>query len=394
MLPRSPVLRRFALTQFLLECQFWFPVWILFLDHRGFDLPTMVLADAVFRFSMVALELPMGMLGDRLGRKRTYLLIAATAALTYLGIGLVQGKPMLFSVWILWGAYWALSSGASSAYLYELIRQEEREQRLLPLYGFFRAVIHAACLFSHLAAGFLFEIHPALPFAVSGGFALAALAIGLTLPEITEAEARRPIQTSAQAAREVWRRARRHPAVGGGCVLLALLLLYFWSPRILMQPLFLELGLRAGTVSAVFFAYSLAGVLSGLSAHRFAAGMGERPSIWLGFALLWTGILLAGVLPGHWALGSFPLVSFGYFLSQTVAEVQLHRELEDRHRASILSAASFLGGAFILLARPGLGLLASAENPRTAFLAWAGIGIPLAAGIALAMQRIRPASGN
>ena len=54
----------------------------------------------------------------------------------------------------------------------------------------------------------------------------------------------------------------------------------------------------------------------------------------------------------------FPLLSFGYYLSQTLLEVTLHHQIDNKNRASFLSAISFVGGAVIIITRPGLGILA------------------------------------
>ena len=387
MLPASPVLRRFAVAHFFLECQFWFPVWMLFLAHHGFDLTTMVLADGVFRFTMVALEFPMGVFSDRIGRKRSYVLIATLAAATYAGIVLVHGQIALFAVWILWGVFWALASGATSAYCYELLVLEEREEKSVAVFGFMRAVASGAALVSHLAAGFLFAWAPALPFVANGLLALGAVGIALTLPapprESEASASQRP-----QSFRQFLTMRDQHPSVVIGIVLLALALIYFWSPRILMQPLFLELKIAAGVVSTVYFAYSLAGVCAGLAMRPIQQRVGTRATILGGLGLLWLGVWLVALAPGKTALLFFPLLSFGYYLAQTLLEVLLHGQIENQYRASILSAASFMGGVVIIFTRPGLGILADAYSAPFAFLVWGVLGLGVVAAFGMLVRRL------
>mgnify|MGYP006273241431 CR=1 FL=1 len=385
MWPPSPVLRRFALAHFFLECQFWFPVWMLFLTHRGFDLTTMVLADGVFRFTMVALEFPMGVFSDRIGRKRSYVLIATLAAATYAGIVLVDGTAMLFAVWILWGVFWALASGSTSAYCYELLALEGRQDESVAVFGFMRAVASSAALVSHLAAGFLFAGAPALPFVANGVLALGAVGLAITLPNPPREGGRtqRP-----RSFRQFLALDDRGSSVFVGLVLLALALIYFWSPRILMQPLFIELSLAPVLVSTVYFFYSLAGVTAGLAMRPIQARMGTRPSILAGLGLLWLGVWLVALVPGRAALFFFPLLSFGYYLAQTLLEVVLHGQLANRYRASILSAASFMGGIVIIVTRPGLGVLADAMSAPFAFLVWAGVGVVIAGAFVALVRRL------
>lgn len=381
MLPLSSSLRRLALAHFCLECQFWFPVWMLFLSHRGFELTTMVLADGVFRFTMVALEFPMGLFGDRVGRKRAYVLVAALAALTYTGITLIQGRLLLFVVWILWGVFWALASGTTSAYCYELIAAEGREEEAVGVLGFMRAVASTAALISHLAAGFLFAALPVLPFVANGVLALGALGLALTLPDPPQVAHRGPRSFTRFLSSQ-----RGNPSFFVGIALLAVALIYFWSPRILMQPLYMELGLGPAMVSAVYFAYSLAGVLAGLAAGTVQKLVGKKVAVLAGVGMLWMGVVLVAVVPGVGALVFFPLFSFGYYLAHTLLEVLLHRQMDNRHRASVLSAASFVGGLFIIVTRPGLGILADVEGTPFAFLVWAVVGVGVLVGFVVMMR--------
>lgn len=362
---------------------------MLFLEQRGIPLATMALADGVFRTTMVALEFPLGVIGDRIGRKRTYLAIAGVAVLTYAGIASVDGPGMLFPVWALWGASWALSSGASSSYAYELIVRAGEEERSVEVLGFLRAVGYTAILASHLAAGLLFSLEPALPFVVSGLFALAALALASTLPDIE-----RPAPGTGpgvlDAPRSIFALLAGNRALAAAAALMALAVVYYWSPRIVMQPLLVALGLGPIGIGGAYFLYSLAGALAGLSAAPLRSIVGVRSGVLLGFASLWLGATLVAVAPGRTAVLFLPLLSFGYGIVRVILEAFMHERMGNRHRASVLSAASFLGGAVMIVSRPQLALLADATDPRTAFMAWAALGLVVAVAIfALAGPMVR-----
>lgn len=376
MIAKGSALRRLAVAHLFLEFQFWFPVWMLFLTERGFELTTMVVADGVFRFTMVALEFPLGVLGDRIGRKRSYITISLLALTTYIAIVFIYGRFMLFATWILWGIFWAMSSGTTSAYTYEIIVMEGRKQSDVAVFGFMRAVSSVAALISLLAAGFLFTLQPALPFIFNGIFAFLALLIAFTLPAIPDSGEGAKYH-EPQTFRTFLSLLNKNSIFLAISLLLALSLVYFWSPRILMQPLFIELGIQPWLISAVYFSYSLAGVIAGLSADKIRAIMGDKAAIITGFFMLWLGILLIALVPGITVLLFFPLLSFGYYLAQTILEVLLHHQLDNRNRASFLSAISFIGGTVIILTRPGLGLLADRNGAQFAFLVWALLGIGL-----------------
>lgn len=372
-LPHNTVLRRFAVTQFLLELQFWFPVWLLFLTDRGFDLATIVIADGLFRFTMVVFEVPMGIFGDWIGHKRAYLIIALLAVVTYTGIVFIETVPMVMGMWILWGIFWAMSSGAASAYGYELTVQEGYGDQSLSVFGSLRAVTNFAALLSHLLAGFVFNYWAAAPFAISAFLALVALFIILTLPDVRESKEK--VKQSHLKLSNAFG-LLDHPI--GALItifLMAIALIYYWSPRILMQPLFIEMSLPAVWVSGVYFMYSLAGIIAGISAARVSRYFNTHRAALLGMVLVWLGISLIAILPGYIVLWCFPLLGFGYFITYTVLEVDLHQRVGNSNRATVLSAVSFIGGVIIIFARPGLGLLADKFTAKAAFGIWGLLGV-------------------
>ena len=387
MIAKDSALRRLAVAYLFLEFQFWFPVWMLFLTERGFALTTMVLADAVFRFTMVSLEFPLGVLGDYIGRKRSFIVICILAVLTYVGIVFIDGSPMLFATWILWGVFWAMSSGTTSAYTYEIIVMEGRQETAVNIFGFMRSVSSGAALISLLAAGFLFTIWSALPFAVNGIFAFLALLLAFTLPEIVNG-----VEPQAHQERQTFKDfisvLNKNSIFFASTLLLAVSLIYFWSPRILMQPLFIEMAISPWLISAVYFFYSLAGVVAGLMAGRLQSLFGDKVSIIFGFTSLWLGVFLIAIVPGTAVLFFFPMLSFGYYLAQTILEVLLHQYLENRYRASFLSAISFIGGTVIILTRPSLGIIADRYSAQTAFLIWAILGVGFLVMVAIYVPQI------
>ena len=63
MTPRGQI-RLLALTQLLLEVQFWLPLWLIYLLDVGIPMTLAVLADGVFRLVVVVTEVPLGLLAS------------------------------------------------------------------------------------------------------------------------------------------------------------------------------------------------------------------------------------------------------------------------------------------------------------------------------------------
>ncbi|MDG4788156.1 MFS transporter [Micromonospora sp. WMMD1102] len=378
---RSRAVRTFAVTQFLLEVQFWFPIWLLYLLDLGFPLATAVLADGVFRIVSVACEFPVGVLADRIGRRRAYLTLAGGAVLTFAAISQVRTVQTLFAAWVLWAVLWALSSGAASAYLYELCLQDELEISPSRAFGLVRAVGSGSVLLSLLAAGYLYKTEPTLPFTVTAGLAAVAFLLALTLPEIAGSRVATTLASVAADIRAAVADVRVRRAVWLG----VLLLLFGWSARILFQPLALELGLSAQVTGWMYAAFAAASVLGGLLAGYVPVP--RRRIALTGSFLLVLGTLVA-VSQAEW-LGPFlflPVMGFGYALGMTVLEVLTNEVTSRRVRALVFGVVASLAGVGIAVARPGLGILSERRSTGFAAGVWAGIGVVL---VLLAIWQIR-----
>jgi MFS family permease len=381
---RSRTIRRFAGVQFLLEVQFWFPVYLIYALDLGFSLAVAVVADGVFRLVSVFCEVPMGVLADRIGRRRTYLLLTGLTVATFAAISQVQTVQGLFAAWVLWGVLWALSSGASSAYLYELALRESPVVDATRAFGMVRAVGQVAVLLSLLSAGYLYQADPRLPFAVTAVLAAAAFALAWSLPETSDRSVPVTFGSMARDLRLAVGERQVRLVVGLGAVLLLL----GWSPRILFQPLALDLGYSVELTGWMYTCFAAASVVAGLVAG--AVGSGARRTVWNASVVL----LVATLLTTAWlpALGPFvllPLLGFGYALALTVLEVATNEVVGPRIRTTMLSVVSVLGGLGIAVARPGLGLVADRFTVPVAFAAWGAVGVGLGAVALVLVHRLR-----
>ncbi|MFC3501950.1 MFS transporter [Micromonospora krabiensis] len=378
---RSRSIRTFLATQFLLEVQFWFPIWLIYLIDLGFSLTTAVLADAVFRIVSVLCEFPVGMAADLLGRRRTYLALAGGSVLTFALISQIRSVQMLFAAWVLWGVLWALTSGAASTYLYELCSRDHRPVDPSKAFGLMRAAGSVSVLLSLLAAGYVYEADPRLPFAVTAALAAAAFLLALTLPETAGPRPVGRLSSMWGGVRGALADSRVRRAVWLG----VLLLLFGWSARILFQPLALELNLSAEVTGWMYAAFAAAAVLGGLAAGHVGVRR-RRAGLALAFLLVLGALVALSQAPRLGPFVFLPVMGFGYALGTTLLEV-LTNEVSPRPvRAMIFGVVACLAGLGIALARPALGVLATDHSTAFAAGVWSGCG---AVVVALALWLAR-----
>lgn len=384
---RSRVVRRFAAAQLLLEVQFWFPVWLIFLLDRGFTLAQALIADGIFRLVSVVSEFPVGLVADRIGRKPTYLALAAGSVLTFAAITQIGSVGSLVAVWVLWGVLWALASGAASAYLYELCERPDALVPAVKAFGLVRAVGSVAVLLSLLSAGYLYDVDPRLPFALTAALAVVAMVVIATLPSVPASSA----ATTWASLRDGVRTLTGDPRIRLALWLGILLLFYGWSVRILFQPLALDLRLGNALTGWMYAAFAAAGVVGGL-ASAAVRRRARRPALAIAFLALWVTTAVCAALPAWAPFCWLPVMGAAYTFGTTVLEVETNEAVPGAVRATAFGVVSCLAGIGIAVARPGLGLVTGNHPVGVAFGVWAVAGVVVIPAALLATRRLATAA--
>lgn len=375
------LLIRLGIAHFLVQSQFWFPVWVLFLRHRGFTLGQIAAADAFFRVMVVLLEFPTGMLGDRLGRRRTYLLSCVFATLAYASLVVVYNMPLLFVCWALWAVFIALASGTDTAYHYELVAGHRPPAAVPYLMGVFRAVSAGALLLSHLSAGYLYSVHPALPFLCNAAFAVLAGAVIVSMPATVPGKRR----SFARMLARTWRIVRSDRGAAVPVVLSSALLAYFWTTTLLYQPLLEALGFTPGSFGLVYVVISGAGIGAGLATGYLITRLGGSRLIVWGTAGMVVAVAAVGGGSAATCIIGLSVLSGCFYLADETLKLLLNREIGDSIRASILSLSSFLGSLLLIVSRPGIAMLAQHWSIRFAFQVWSAAGLIVLAVVIVAV---------
>ncbi|MBI3041174.1 MAG: MFS transporter, partial [Chloroflexi bacterium] len=127
---------------------------------------------ALFNATYAVTALPMGILSDRVGRKRVITLGWLIYALVYLGFALASN---LWQMWLLfagYGVYYGMVEGVARAFVADLVTEDRRGTA----YGLFNGVVSLALLPASLLAGWLWDaISPAAPFYFGAGLAFVAM---------------------------------------------------------------------------------------------------------------------------------------------------------------------------------------------------------------------------
>jgi MFS family permease len=150
-------------------------------QSRGFSVPQVMLLYLIFNTSASLLAFPAGKLSDRIGRSRVLVPGYLVYGLVYIGFAVLSSQVSVALLFLAYGAFTALTSGAERAFIAEASPPQFRGT-VLGLYGMLQGV---ALLLASIIAGVLWDtVSPDAPFWFGGCIGLVcAAAIAIILRE-------------------------------------------------------------------------------------------------------------------------------------------------------------------------------------------------------------------
>jgi MFS family permease len=144
---------------------------ILRSQSMGVRAEQILLAYALFNIVEAALSYRIGMLSDKFGRRPVVALGYAVFAAVYLGFAALDGAAAAWTLFMLYGLYYALTQGVQRALASDYAHPDRRAAEL----GAFHMLVGLAALPASLAAGLLYtHIGSTAPFFVGACTAIAA----------------------------------------------------------------------------------------------------------------------------------------------------------------------------------------------------------------------------
>jgi len=120
----------------------------------GFTDTNVVLLYFIFNITASLLALPLGKLSDKIGRKKLLVAGYFVFSVVYFGFAFVSGKPMMISLFVLYGFYTAMITGVERAFIAEIAPCELKGTML----GLQSTLVGVALLPASILAGILWDI--------------------------------------------------------------------------------------------------------------------------------------------------------------------------------------------------------------------------------------------
>lgn len=137
-----------------------------------------VLMVVLHNAAYAAFSLPMGILSDKLGRRRVIALGWLIYALVYLGFAVASSIWQMWLLFACYGVYYGVVEGVARAFVADLVPEEKRGTA----YGLYHGVVGLTLVAASVIAGWLWDkVSPASPFFLGAGLAFVAMLGIMTL---------------------------------------------------------------------------------------------------------------------------------------------------------------------------------------------------------------------
>jgi predicted MFS family arabinose efflux permease len=367
-------LQLFRVYRLLSTSYLFLPVLITFFLARGLDFTHIALLNSVYALTAIIFEVPTGALADRFGRCRAMmlgsLLMAIGCVVDFNGQGFwtfALGEGLL-------ALGMTLTSGADSAYLYDLLLAHGREHEYRRHEGGATAAKLLGGAIALVAGGLVGRHAPAATYAATACVCAAASLVAMAMrePPFERKDESNFLVGIGHAARKT----AVDPALRFA-VFFSLLIFTLLRMGLYLYPPYLnQAGLNTAWVGIVLALLSVVGAASAARIEPIRARLGEGRLVWGMPLLLAASYLALGRWFAIWGIGFLVVQALVNGLYSPFSKELLNREIADSgQRATVLSVESMARRLAFGAFAPVAGVLIDAHGLHAALYLCAGAGL-------------------
>lgn len=376
---RSTVLK-YYLYQATTSFGFFWPVFTLFLLHRGLNYTQIGVLGSVSAAIVVVGEIPTGYVGDRIGRRNSLLVGSALLASSVLGFLVAQTFAAFVVLWVLWALGQAFQSGSGDAWLYDALRDDSREHEYTRVRGRGGSVNQWTNAATMLAAGALYGLDPRLPFLAGGLLLACSVPVARSLPE-TGRYGEADDRFTVRDALPVVRRKLTEPPLRSFVLYMALFFAILNAADTFIQPIATRtVGLPESGLGPLYAGFTVVSAIASYYAGTIENALSTQWVVLLIPVFVGVFFVVPLVVPLA-ALPLFFVMKSARTVIAPVASGYVNDHAESVGRATVLSAASMVYALVRLPLKPLGGYAADVTSPLVAVAGLGGAFLVVAAVI-------------
>lgn len=359
--------RKFYAFEIVATCLFFLPVIVLFWQENGLSMTQIMILQSIYALSTIILEIPSGYLADRYGRKTT---LVISSILLVIGISLYSISHEFTNfilAEIVWGAGLAFLSGADSAFLYDTLKENNKEKYYKKIKGNANFYAFLAMSVGSIIGGFIAEISYRATFYFMIPF--IALLIPITI-SMKEAKRKKLIYKKGYIhdIKEIFLKNIFYNKKVFFIILFSTVLLGInWAAWTLGQPYMQKTGIEIKYFGIIYAMFSGVAALSAKYSEEIEKKIGAKYSLFLIALLIPLAYFLLGSITLPLSFGFIFILQFVWGFSDTVTSDYINRETPSRIRATVLSISSMSMRIFYSLIGIVIGLIFDSKGAKETY---------------------------
>ncbi len=356
---------------YVIKVSKWFmlfmPYIIPFYNSNNLDMHQVMILQAVYSISIVALEIPSGYFADVIGRQRTLILGTVLGAVGYTLYSFSYSFLGFLLAELVLGFGQSFISGADSALLYDSLLDIKKEKEYIKYEGRMVSFGNIAEASAGIVGGLIALISFRANFYAQAVVSFLALPAAILLVEpvrhkplkiFTFRTILHVVRDSLFINKELRTNIFLSAIIGTATLTMA------WFA----QPYFKHIDLPLTLYGLLWTLLNLTVGLAAMAAWRLEKHLGPRLTVLSLAILIPSGYLLLGVMHTQWAL----IVLFSFYIFRGIATPVLkdyiHRLTSSEVRATVLSVRNFIIRLCFVLVGPAMGWMTDGMGLETALL--------------------------
>ncbi len=334
------------------------PIIVLFWQENGLSLTKVMVLQSIFSIAMVVLEVPTGYLADLYGRKNVLLLSALSlvAAISIYSIGFSFGAFLLGE--LCWALGMSFYSGTSSAFVYDTLKELNRESEYSKIWGKAKFYGFIAMALSQIIGGFVGKFNFRWTLYLSIPFYAFLIPVCLSLYEPKKhqlvTEKGHLHKLSAIFSFALLENAQLRWLIIFSAVIFALNTAGLW----LYQPYLKLSGIDIAYFGLIFASFQIVTALSSKYAYKLESIFGRKVSLLVLAPIIFMGYLLLGKIVFLFSFLFIFLFQFVRGFSEPLFSDYVNKLTASEIRATVLSVQSLMQRLLHALIIPFIGWIA------------------------------------
>ncbi len=354
---------------YLIKISKWFmlfmPYIVPFYTSNSLDMQQVMILQAVYSVSIVALEIPSGYFADVIGRRRTLIIGCILGTIGFSIYSFSYGFLGFLLAELVLGFGQSFISGADSAMLYDSLLDNKKEKEYIKYEGRMVSYGNIAEACAGIIGGLLALISLRSNFYVQTGISVLAIPAAILLVEPASHKRLRVftfrtilhvVKDSLFINKELRTNIFLSAVIGTATLTMA------WFA----QPYFKHIGLPFSLYGLLWTLLNLTAGLAAMAAYRVETRFGPRRCVLAIAILIPAAYLLLGSMDSLWAL----IILFIFYIirgfATPVLKDYIHRLSASEVRATVLSVRNFLIRLCFVLVGPTMGMLTDSKGLQTA----------------------------